>query len=256
MHRAIVESISWSAGETAIVLGDEAHHALRVKRVRAGEPIELLDGRGRVASGEVLESHAARHTRDLALHIRIAGVRDVPEPSPRVEVWSAVPKAGRADEMIDQLAQVGAAAWRPLDTARAITDPREHKLDRLNRIAAEASKQCGRAWTMAIGPKATFEQALQGDEHTHIIVADATGVSVPLPRASVGRPLPRSSGGGAGATATAEGVVRLLIGPEGGFTEQELHTARTAGAHIHRFGPHIMRIETAAVVACAAFTAR
>jgi predicted molibdopterin-dependent oxidoreductase YjgC len=70
------------------------------------------------------------------------------------------------------------------------------------------------------------------------------------------RLLPRSSGGGAGATATAEGVVRLLIGPEGGFTEQELHTARTAGAHIHRFGPHIMRIETAAVVACAAFTAR
>ncbi|HMN42520.1 MAG TPA: RsmE family RNA methyltransferase [Phycisphaerales bacterium] len=229
MHRVSVDQIVWAAGESAVIDGDEAHHALRVKRVRPGERIELMDGRGGIAEGEVVEGDLGAKSREL--HVRVTGVRREQPARPRVEIWTAVPKGGRVDEMIDQLAQVGAAAWRPLDTARGVVDPREAKMERLGRIAVEASKQCGRAWRLEIGPKATMDEALRAAPGVRVVVADASGS-------------PWSG-------AESSEHLRLLIGPEGGWTPEELAAARTANASISRFGPHVMRIETAAVAACA-----
>ncbi len=231
MHRVIVEQIVWTTGEVAVITGDEAHHALRVKRTRAGENVQLMDGRGGIAEGTVTDG-----PKDRTLHIHLTAVRREDPARPRIEVWSAVPKGGRVDEMIDQLAQIGAAQWRPLDTTRSIVDPREAKMERLTRIAAEASKQCGRAWMMEIGGKATMAEALRTATGTRVVLADASGT-------------PWSG------TTAAENV-RLLIGPEGGWTPEELAAARVAGTTIARFGPHVMRIETAAVAACAVVATR
>ncbi|HVU65047.1 MAG TPA: RsmE family RNA methyltransferase [Phycisphaerales bacterium] len=231
MHRILVDGISSAAGDLVTIGGDEAHHALRVKRIREGERVELLDGRGGVASGAV----AATTKRELS--VRIEEVRRVPAISPRVEVWSAVPKGPRLDDMIDQLAQVGVALWRPLDTERGVVEPREAKLERIGRIAAEASKQCGRAWVMEIGGRASVAEALRAAPGVAIVMADASG--------SPWRP-----------GHSAAGVVRVLIGPEGGWTESELRAAGDAGALVARFGPHVMRIETATVVAAGAVLAQ
>jgi len=229
MHRVLVETMP-KPGEVAAIEGDEARHALRVKRVRGGEQVELLDGRGGVALGEVVEGG-----RD-ELRVRIRDVRHVEPTRPRVEVWTAVPKGGRVDEMIDQLAQAGAASWGPLETARGVVEPRESKMERLERIAREASKQCGRAWTLAIAAKQTAADALRGGEGVRVVVAD-------------------SSGGGYRRDPGRTNTIRLLIGPEGGWTPEELAAAGAAGATIAAFGPHVMRIETAAVVACGAVLA-
>ena len=206
------------AGARVVVGGEEGRHALRVKRLSAGQAVEVLDGRGLVARARV----EPESKRELVLRVEEAA-RVEPE-RPRLEVWTATPKGARLDEMVRGLSQVGAAGWGALATKRGVVDPREGKLDRLGRIAEEACKQCGRAWVLEILARSTLGAALVGEA----VVADASGEAY------------ESCG-------SAE--IRLLVGPEGGWTEAELATAREAGARVCSFGRHAMRIEVAAVVA-------
>ncbi|MBX3358187.1 MAG: 16S rRNA (uracil(1498)-N(3))-methyltransferase [Phycisphaeraceae bacterium] len=235
MHRMIVDGDAGVAeGALVIVTGEEARHAARVKRVDEGEAVELMDGRGMVASGVVEQADAGRggrkSEREPAVAVRVGRVRRESAVSPRVEVWTAAPKGGRVDEMVELLSQVGAAAWVPVRMARSVVKPGETKLARLERIALEAMKQCGRAWVMEVGAERGLEEALRGREGVEVVVADASGDAY---------------------EGVAAREVRLVVGPEGGFTESELLAAREAGARIARFGPHVMRIETAAAAGAA-----
>ncbi len=228
-HRVLLETLSSAAlGACIDIAGDEAHHLTRVKRLEAGAPIELLDGRGLRASA-IIERTTKTRGGEWLVSARIEGLTREAPISPRVEVWASSPKGDRLSSMIDGLSQVGAAAWAPLHTTRTIVDPRDHKLERLVRITAEAAKQSGRAWTLEIAKGGSLAVAL--DTTDTLVVADASG--------------PDFTGESMGPR------VRLFIGPEGGFTPQELEQARSRGARLLRFGPHTMRIETAAVVAAA-----
>lgn len=206
------------------VLGEEAHHAARVKRVEVGDKIELLNGRGGV--GEARVEAIDKPKGEWRVVARVESVTQVVPLRPRVEVCSAAPKGAHLADMIDGLSQVGAGRWALLETERGVSDPGAEKLDRLMRVATEASKQSGRAWHMEIGGGMSFVNALAGT--IEVVMADASGVWY------------EPSG--------CESV-RLLIGPEGGWTAKELEQARSAGARVCRFGVHTMRIETAAVVA-------
>ncbi len=228
MHRIHWTQPLPAAGQRALVGDDEAAHALRAKRLREGESVELLDGLGGIATGTV---HLAGGGRRTELHVQVMSVRHSPEPRPVVEVWAATPKGGRVDEMVEGLSEVGAASWTPLHAARSIVEPRPTKLDRLARLAVESAKQCGRPWFLRIERERTFDEALSVPPDTELILADASGTPCEP-----------------GATPSA---VRLLIGPEGGWEAREVEAARSAGARVARFGPHAMRIETAAVVAAA-----
>ncbi|MCC6425577.1 MAG: 16S rRNA (uracil(1498)-N(3))-methyltransferase [Phycisphaerales bacterium] len=225
-HRVWLDQFPDPPGSRVIVGGEEAHHAVRVKRLVAGDPVELLDGRGRLAKAVVA------HTRKLPKHggweieLAIQSSQLVPRTIPEIQVWSAAPKRDRLDSMIDGLAQAGIASWSPLLTQRSVVEPRDGKLSRLARISAEACKQSGRAWVMEIGDGGTIADGLMPS--ASLVLADASG-SMYCP-------------------AKAQ-AIRLLIGPEGGWTPDEIAAARHAGAQIACFGPHTMRIETAAVVA-------
>lgn len=235
VHRVWLESSRPLVGDVLRLTGDEARHAVRVKRIGVGDGVELLDGTGFVATGEV----AATSTPGgggggggVWLDVRIARVGVVERVSPWVEVCSATPKGARASELVEQLSQVGAAAWRPLITERGVVDPGEVKVERLRRVALESAKQCGRAWVMEIGEPIALAQALGGNGPA-VVVADAEG----------GR-YAKAGGDGTG--------VRLLIGPEGGWSDAERGLiGAAAGVTLARFGPHVMRIETAAVAAAA-----
>ncbi len=216
-------------GDSLVIEGEEARHAVRVKRLGAGDALRLLDGRGGVAECRVVEA-------GRALHVRVEERRAVEPVSPRVEVWSATPKGARVDVMIDALTQVGAASWTPMATTRGVVEPGEAKLHRLERIIIEACKQSNRPWLMRMGGgggRRTFEEAIDLGESgvEELVVAD----------------------GGGGPYGRGRGVkgVRLLIGPEGGFTAEEMEAARLAGARVVSLGPHTMRVEVAAVVGAA-----
>lgn len=210
--------------ERLSIEGDEASHALRSKRLGPGEVLRVIDGKGAVLIAEVLEAR-----RSLVL--RVTERRFEGRASPEVHVWSATPKGPRIAELVEGLVQVGAASWTPMQTKLGVVDPRESKLERMERVVVEASKQSGRAWLMEVRDKRTFADGLR-----------VSGADEALVLADAGGEPHRSSGAGA---------VRVLIGPEGGFTKEEVDAARSAGARIVNFGRHTMRIETAAVVAAA-----
>ncbi len=208
-------------GSVLTIGGEEANHAARVKRVRPGESVGLFDGRGLVASGAVIRAESGKRA---VLEVSIGGVERSDPLSPRLEVWCPPPKGDRLEQMIDQLSQLGVGAWRPLRTARAERDA--FRPDKLGRVAVESAKQCGRAWLLEVGDWASFDHAIADPR---AVLADASG-----------RP---------GSPADSDTV--LLLGPEGGWTETELEQARAAGRCALRFGPHVMRIETAAVAGAA-----
>lgn len=240
VHRIFVDQLlaGLVSGALVSVSGDEAQHALRVKRVGAGDEVELLDGRGGRARGYIrLEGgegdRRGKGRRSDELVVVIDEVRIEPRPARAIHVYSAVPKGGRVDEMIDQLAQVGAMSWTPMECDRSVVQPRESKLQRLERIAQEASKQCGRAWELEIRPQVEFAEAIRGEAGRCVVIADATGSACKVEMFAGSKD------------------VRVLVGPEGGWSEAEVAAGRAAGAESVRFGPHIMRIETAAVAAAA-----
>ncbi|HZW10229.1 MAG TPA: RsmE family RNA methyltransferase [Phycisphaerales bacterium] len=225
-HRIHISGEVPQAGDRAEIDGPEAHHAVRVKRLGEGDTVELINGRGWRGLGVVREIRkTGKGEWVLAAEVRQAS-QEAP-PSPGVHVLAPAPKGERLDEMIDQLSQVGAASWAPLMTARTVVSPREGKLIRAERIAAEAAKQCGRLWTMEIGPPAPFAQAL-ARQGTRLVLADASGG----PFVHLG-----------------DTDITLLVGPEGGFADDEVRRARDAGACVCGFGRHVMRVETAAPVA-------
>jgi 16S rRNA (uracil1498-N3)-methyltransferase len=203
-------------GQTLRIDGPEAKHA-RVRRLAPGDRVEILNGWGCVAMATVVGFPGA-------LEVRVEEVRRVERLSPRVEVASATPKGGRLDELIGGLSQVGVGSWRGLRTNRGVAEVRGSKSARIEKLAEEASKQCGRAWVMEVGKELSIEEAVAGE----VVVADAEGQAY---EASGGR------------------EIRLLVGPEGGWTEDEMRLMREAGARVCSFGAHVMRIEVAAVVA-------
>lgn len=213
-----------------VITGEEAHHAARVKRLEIGDQIDLLNGRGAIARAAVKGLRKER--REWAIELEVGELCRIEPVRPRVEVWSPAPKGARLEEMIEGISEVGAASWQPLHAERAVAEPRQTRLDRLARTCIEAAKQCGRAWLLELGAGGDVPRALAG---APVVVADAAG-----------EPLERS----------AEPLLRLLVGPEGGWSEREIAAFRKAGARICRFGPHTMRIETAAVVAAGVILAR
>ena len=207
--------------------GEEAHHTVRVRRLEIGDQVAACDGRGLVVRAAITQIRKAGRSGDWEVHLNPLEWSRIAPVTPRIDVFAASPKGDRLPEMIDGLSQAGAALWRPLLSERTIVDPREGKIDRLRRTAIESLKQCGRAHLLEIGPAVTFDEALRGPG---LIMTDASGDPF--------EPTPQHH-------------ATLLIGPEGGWTPDELKRARHAGATIARLGPHTLRIETAAIIAAA-----
>lgn len=234
MHRAYLPTLDRTPGTLVELTGEEAHHAARVKRLAPGDSLDVFDARGRSAHATIESIHKAPR-RDAPdpwiVRLRLGPVTLATPVRPALEVCAAPPKGERLEWMIDQLSQVGAAIWRPLVAERTVVEPREGKLARLERAAIEAAKQSGRAWALDIAPPIDFADALIGPG---VILADASG---PRWAPSDFGPCPPE--------------LRLLIGPEGGWTPAEIARARSSGVVIASFGSAIMRIETAAVAAAA-----
>lgn len=224
MHTMYLPSLPAVSGIDLIVGGEEGRHAARVKRIDPGDSVRVLDGCG--GSGLAKVRSIDKANGEWTVTLRVDTVQRANPLFPAIDVCSAVPKGPRLEEMIDSLSQVGAASWRPLLTARSVAGP--PRQDRLQRIAAEAGKQCGRAWFLELGAPIEFSQALR------------------LPG-----PLLAHADGSACSPSDSTDRVSLLVGPEGGWSPEELAAAHAAGVPARRFGPLTMRIETAAPVAAA-----
>lgn len=213
-----------SAAGQIVLEGPEAHHIRTVLRAKPGTAVEVFDGQGTTAAGQV--AAVERH----AVVVDLGPLARVPAPSPaeRFTIAAALPKGDRASWMIEKLTELGVDCFQPLRTARSVTHPREGKEDKLRRTMVEACKQCGRAWFLDLEPLA---------EVAAVLAAPAPGWLLD-PR---GEPN----------TSALPFPAQVLIGPEGGWTGEELNLARAAGWRVVRIAGPILRVETAAITLAA-----
>jgi len=232
MHYVIAPELDPNL-ELVAIDGEQARHAIRVRRMQPGEPLVLLDGAGTSARATVESSDKNGPNASWRLLVRLERIQRHPRQRPEIHVVCPAPKGDLLETMIDQLSQVGATSWRPLTSDRSEREPREGKLDRLGRVAQESAKQCGRAWFFEIEKQISLESALA---LPNAVLADAQGLS----------PAELITQGLADRQASH---IHVLIGPEGGFSSRERSLAQEAGLGMMNLGPHVLRIGTAAVVA-------
>lgn len=237
MHRFYCPGLSASVREQGpwdapVQLGpDESKHAVRVLRLSAGDAVTLFDGQGLVAEGTISPVTGSRD----AVCVVVTDARRMASLQPELTLAVALPKGSRVDDMVEQLSQMGVDRVIPLRTRRSVVDARDTKLDRLARAAIESAKQCGRAHVMKIDATLDFDRALSQPAQTRLIAAPGRDTI----DEKFTDDLRRTTG------------VLVLIGPEGGWDDAELVAADAAGFARWSLGPHVMRIETAAVAAAA-----
>jgi len=225
-----------------VLAGPEAHHLIHVMRAQPSSRVVLFDGSGaefpakveRVGRAEVALEVLSRQEvdRELPVHVTL-GV--------------TLPKGDRQKWLVEKAVELGVGRIVPLKTARAVAQPGQQALQRLRRTVIEASKQCGRNRLMEIGEPRAWADFVSGSgdlpcrllAHPHA-AADGTG-DCPNFR-------PTKMGLSPSEVPLAADRVLLAVGPEGGFTDEEVALAMAAGWRSVDLGPRILRVETAALL--------
>lgn len=221
----------------SVTLQGEAHRYLaRVLRLQSGDAVDLFDGRGLEVGATVMRVGP----RDMTLALGERRSMRIPE-APPVTLLQGLPRAERMDLIIQKATELGAARVVPVRTARSAAG-QQARLDRWERIAREAARQCGRAELMVIAPLLSLAEAVGG------LTSGGTRL-VPWEEAP-GAPALHAL------VPTHPIAMAILIGPEGGLTREEVALATAAGFQVATLGPRILRTETAAIAALAAIQSR
>ncbi len=201
--------------------GDEGRHLARVLRAKPGDAVLLFDGAGREVRAEV-----AGVERDV-VRLTIGEETVPPRPGRHVTLCTAMPKGQRIEWLVEKVTEAGVSRLVPVVFERsARRTASAGRLSRWRRAALEASKQCGRADVPSVEAPIPLSEALS-------LAAPATlFVAVP--------------GAAAAAAEHLAGPAALFVGPEGGFSSEELALLDAAGARPVGLGPLVLRIETAA----------
>ena len=225
-------------GDTVEVDGDEAHHAVAVRRLRVGEEVVLTDGVGTSVVGEVAS------TGKRAFGVTVRSVTEDPAPEPAVVVVQAIPKGDRGELAVEVLTEVGVAEIVPWAADRSVVVWKgaraEKSLARWRSTAREAAKQARRSWLPDVAPLATTADVVRlvGAVDLAVVLHEAATASL----ADIAVP--------------ADGRLLVVVGPEGGLTDEEIGAFTEAGAVSVRLGAEVLRTSTAGVAAVAALLSR
>lgn len=223
--RLFVEAVLADGLELA-VSGPQAHYLISVMRLKPGAPVKLFDN----VTGEWLAEAAMIGKRDLILRVngRLREREDVPD------IWllAAPIKKARLDLLAEKACELGVARYQPVTTRRTIIE--RLNLERLRSHMIEAAEQCGRTALPELAEPAKLVALLKSWPADRVLFfADEAG----------GAPF-------AGAAASRHGPAAILIGPEGGFDNEERAMIRALPQTVPiSLGPRILRAETAAIAA-------
>ncbi len=218
-------------GSTALIRGQDAVHIGRSLRMRLGDELTLCSG-GRDYSC-VIETIS-----DRLCTLKVQGVREsVTEPDVRVTLFQAMPKSDKLELIVQKSVELGVSEICPVLTSRCVSRPDGKsfgkKLERLNKIALEAAKQCGRSIVPAVTELTTFAQAqkLLCENELALICYEKGGKNL------------------RDAVKSNVKTIGLFIGSEGGFEQSEADSCAAAGAEVIGMGSRILRCETAPIAA-------
>lgn len=226
------------AADVVRLSGAEGRHAAAVRRLETGERVDLTDGAGSVVEGDVCA------VGPDWLEVRVLRRRYVEAPGTRLVVVQALAKGDRGELAVEAMTEVGVDEILPWAAARSVVrwagGRGERALERWRSTARESAKQARRAWLPVVGEPVTTASVTGRLAAAELaVVLDPAG---PTPLAELDLP--------------AGGEVVVVVGPEGGITDEELSAFATAGTVACRLGPTVLRTSTAGVAAVAVLLAR
>ena len=231
MHRFILSSVTAASGRV-LLDKKESHHARNVLRVKIGEGVELLDGRGGKFRATVSGFEEGR------VALTVESIIDEIKQGLEITLAPAVIKPERMEWMLEKSCELGMTEWAPILTERSTVKlSRERwqaKTERWRKIAAESCKQCGQAKVPFLREPILFKEML---------MKTATFDAAWIPALCV----PGKTLQVAFAKTPKVRKVLVLIGPEGDFTEKEVRGAVSEGIQAVSLGSSVLRAETAAL---------
>lgn len=229
MHRFFTDQ-SIQSDTIHITDREQISHISRVLRLRAGDRCIVFDGTGTECECELVQS-----SKDEIVLLVIERRACITESRRSVTLYTSILKGDHFELVLQKATEVGVRSIVPIITDRTIvrglTAP---KRERYTHIIREATEQCGGCVIPALHNAMSFAEALSVATGSRILLYEGTRTSrAPDEYLPVGD------------------TVSVVIGPEGGFTDDEVLSAKEAGFSIASLGPRILRAETAAIVACA-----
>jgi len=230
MTTHVVSPVEFDGREIEIS-GKAFHHFFRVKRLRVGEELRVVDGEGRARRGVV-----ARIERSHGV-VALGSAEPSRESPLHLELWVSPPKPDRAAWLVEKATELGSGAVRFLSSARMARDERSFgaaQLMRLHRVAVAAVEQCGRSLVPEVTGLHPLDEALARAAQigARAVALDAAG-SAAVPALDRG------------------GGYAVLVGPEGGWSPEEREAFATHEVPLWALGPRVLRVETAALAAAA-----
>ncbi len=225
-----IASLAGHDGEI-VIAGEEAHYLARVVRVRVGERVTATDGRGALATLEVLETGASVRARVLD--------RGRQERPATLELWCGAPEGDRADWLIEKLGELGVAAFVPVQCERVRWERAGAKRERWERLATAALRQSRSAWQLEVRPPVALADA----------VRELAGPGSRWVCRPDGAPWAEARHG------ALPGRFVAAIGPSSGFTDGELKLLADSGFASVALGRSRLRTETAAITMAALWAA-
>ena len=230
MPRFFVSPDAFSEG-TVCLSGEDAHHISYSLRMAVGDEITVADGEGQVYLCRITAMDGTSVCAAL-----LAPVAEQGESPVEIHLFQAYPKADKLEFIIQKAVELGASAITPFESERCIKRPRAdkvaHILERQQKIAAEAAKQCGRATLPTVATPISFAEMLKAAAaYPLVLFCHPDSDTVSLRQVIAEHPtLSR---------------VALVVGSEGGFSPEEVRRAKEAGFVLTSLGERVLRCETA-----------
>lgn len=217
--------------KTVMITGDDARHIARSLRMAVGDAVTVSDG-----VGNDYECTLTRIRDEECLLEYSECKKSCVEPPVRITLYMAYPKGDKLETIVQKAVELGACEIVPFISERCIkrpsADKKDNKTERLERIAHEAAKQCGRGILPTVSAPISFRELLEKiKDHTVALFCyeGECAVSLKTVLSSIG--CPKS--------------IAVIVGSEGGFSEKEAGECKNAGALTVNLGPRILRCETA-----------
>ena len=223
---------------TATITDSEQHHLRNVLRLTPGATIRIIDGQGNIYIAELLDTGTNHGSSDAQIlshefHARVP---------PSLTLFQGLPKNDKMELILQKTTEIGITQIVPIHSEHALQKPSQNRYERWHRVVISATKQCQRAWLPELCDPQTFTASLtQLEKFSRSLILNPQIEQAPQAQhiKTVLREISQPAS------------IALFVGPEGGFSKQEITAAIESGCTPVTLGTNILRTETAAIVAVA-----
>ncbi|MBF0224948.1 MAG: 16S rRNA (uracil(1498)-N(3))-methyltransferase [Desulfobacterales bacterium] len=218
-----------------VIEGSDARHIKTVLRLKEGDEIELFDGKGFSYDAKILSVKDDKISLSIIEKIKILS-----ESNAHIILAQSMLKENKMDDIIRQITEIGVFEFIPFLSERSISKPDNirfsARIKRWKKIAKEAVKQCRRSFLPNIYEIMTFDEVISYSKDLDLKIIFWEKESSPICKELL--------------LYKDKMKIIIVLGPEGGFTEEEVDKAKQYGFYSSSLGPRILRSETAAITAC------